>query len=294
MGEGFVKLYASILDSSVWDLDHETRIVWITLLAMASPKGIVHAAIPGIARRANVTIEAAQKAMKILEAPDPYSRSTAFEGRRVGRDGRDWIILNFDEHRRRQAEDDERERKRIWWENNRGKNAKKSSKLANTSGTLAETSPSEADTEADTDTNTEKEKKKKRAPARKAPKKNEPSEAFESWYGHYPKKVNKPAAWKKWQKVVRPPLEEMLSILETQKQSYDWTQEGGKYVPNPSTYLNNEGWNNVYQAEAPKPQHKQTQHERNVAILKAQREKREAEAEKRPPVMVDGKVEVVR
>ena len=40
---GFTKLFQSILTSSVWSEDNETRIVWITMLALADQNGSVSA-----------------------------------------------------------------------------------------------------------------------------------------------------------------------------------------------------------------------------------------------------------
>lgn len=99
MAGGFVKLYGTILDSSVWSEDAFTRLVWITMLAMADAEGFVEAAIPGLARRANVPIEDCEAALARLEAPDPYSKSTENEGRRIKRAERGWIILNYKHYR---------------------------------------------------------------------------------------------------------------------------------------------------------------------------------------------------
>ena len=40
---GYTKLFNSILASTIWRADDKTRIVWITLLAMADKHGIVEA-----------------------------------------------------------------------------------------------------------------------------------------------------------------------------------------------------------------------------------------------------------
>jgi hypothetical protein len=119
--EYFVKVYASILDSSVWDHDAETRIVWITLLAMADASGKIHASVPGIANRARVSLEKTEQALDIFQQPDPYSRNQAFDGRRLERIDRDWLILNYPEHRSRHLmrKEAERARKRRWWRENK-------------------------------------------------------------------------------------------------------------------------------------------------------------------------------
>lgn len=99
MPGGFVKLYGSILDSSVWSEDPYTRLVWITMLAMADAGGFVEAAVPGLARRANVPLDACENALERLAAPDTYSKSPAHEGRRIEKADRGWRILNYATYR---------------------------------------------------------------------------------------------------------------------------------------------------------------------------------------------------
>lgn len=101
----FVKLYASILDSSIWSEDPCTRLLWITMLGMADPDGLVTAAVPGLARRANIPLEACEAGLGRLQAPDPYSKSREKEGRRievvpeVG-----WRIINYKSYRELRTE----------------------------------------------------------------------------------------------------------------------------------------------------------------------------------------------
>ena len=104
MSGPFVKLYGSILDSSVWSEDPYTRLVWITMLAMADADGFVEAAVPGLARRANVPLEACEAALLRLQAPDPYSKSPEHEGRRIERAERGWNILNYTAYRELRTE----------------------------------------------------------------------------------------------------------------------------------------------------------------------------------------------
>jgi len=90
----FVKLDCKILDKSIWDESSDTRIVWITMLAMADSDGIVEAAITGIAKKANVPIKETEKAIKKFESPDKYSTNPDHEGRRILRIKEGFKILN--------------------------------------------------------------------------------------------------------------------------------------------------------------------------------------------------------
>lgn len=81
-------------------------------------------------------------------------------------------------------------------------------------------------------------------PQRKGKERKEYTEEFERFWSAYPKKVGKGDAFKAWQKMNgnRPSIEEIESILEQQRNSVEWTKENGQYVPNPSTWLNQERW----------------------------------------------------
>ena len=91
----YSKLFASLLTSSVWDTDIETRVVWITLLALKDQDGFARVAtVEGLARLARVTPEGAAKAVDILTAPDPDSSDPEHDGRRIERAPGGWIVLN--------------------------------------------------------------------------------------------------------------------------------------------------------------------------------------------------------
>lgn len=80
---GYSKLFASIVTSTIWREDIATKVVWITMLALKDQHGIVEGSIPGLAHMAGVTVEQAEIAVAKFLAPDPYSRSSEYEGRRI-------------------------------------------------------------------------------------------------------------------------------------------------------------------------------------------------------------------
>ncbi len=71
----FTKLFSSITDSSIWSESSDTKVIWVTMLAMCDQFGRVNAAIPGLAKRAGVSIEATETALNKFLSPDPYSRT---------------------------------------------------------------------------------------------------------------------------------------------------------------------------------------------------------------------------
>lgn len=84
------------------------------MLAIADAFGNVFAAIPGLASVANVSIEAAEKAVSNLLAPDPYSRTKDFEGRRIEDIDGGWHIINYGKYRKMMDEEERREYKAKW------------------------------------------------------------------------------------------------------------------------------------------------------------------------------------
>jgi hypothetical protein len=114
---GFVKVYSSILDSSVWGESLATRVVWITMLAMADRNGFVEASSDGIARAANLPLKQSDAALEVLSSPDIRSKTQNDEhdGRRVTRCDGGYRILNYLKYREMQTHkqkvDSERQRR---------------------------------------------------------------------------------------------------------------------------------------------------------------------------------------
>jgi hypothetical protein len=98
-GPMFVKLFGSILDSSIWATDLPTRIVWITMLAMADEFGVVHASVGGLTRRAQVSDAECRKALAVLSEPDPDDRSGIERGARIRDIQGGWELINYKKYR---------------------------------------------------------------------------------------------------------------------------------------------------------------------------------------------------
>ena len=77
---------------------------------------------------------------------------------------------------------------------------------------------------------------------------------FDAFWNAYPRKKDKAKAMQAWQKIKKEPdvLEKILSALEWQGRSDDWTKDGGKFIPHPSTYLNGRRWEDE-KTEASRP-----------------------------------------
>lgn len=167
----FTKLFSSITASTIWAARDQTRIVWITMLAMADQHGRVWASIPGLANIARVSIEACETALEELLAPDKYSRTTEHEGRRIEPIDGGWRLLNHAKYRAIRDEESIKESKRRYINAKRAaeRNAAAST-VENVEQCRTGVDRCRANTEAEADT----EATSKTTPKAKTPRKREP------------------------------------------------------------------------------------------------------------------------
>ena len=115
---GYVKIYGDqLMRSTVWvNTSKETRLLWITMLAIADKNGLVLASIPGLAKEAGVSIEECEESLKVLSSPDPYSRTKKYEGRRLEVIDGGFLLLNYRKYRemRTEAQVKDAMRKAAW------------------------------------------------------------------------------------------------------------------------------------------------------------------------------------
>lgn len=242
------KLFAKILDSSIWLEPDSTRIVWMTCLAAMDEDGFCSFASPAnLAHRAVVPLDACVSALATLEGVDPNSSDPDNDGRRLERVPGGWLVRNASKYRdlvsREIAKAANRRRVARHRETKRAGNAgvmpgNAPSRKANASVTLSDTE-AEADTETRSDTETDKNKD------RRAARSSASVDAlFEQFWSAYPKKRGKDDALRAWKK--RKPSSELLGVmlvaLEAQKRSDDWLRDGGKFIPHPATWLNGGRW----------------------------------------------------
>ncbi len=67
---------------------------------------------------------------------------------------------------------------------------------------------------------------------------------FDSFWAEYPKKVGKDDARKAWKKrkVGKDLAEQMIAAVKVQRASQQWAKDGGQYIPNPATWINQGRW----------------------------------------------------
>ena len=74
---------------------------------------------------------------------------------------------------------------------------------------------------------------------------------FDAFWSAYPKKVGKQAAIKSYEKALKlTDADTILKAIERQKKSEQWTRDNGRYIPNPTTWLNQGRWDDVTERDA--------------------------------------------
>lgn len=102
---GYTKLFSDIVDSSIWDEDAQTCKVWVTMLALSDANGYVRGSTPWLASKSRVSVQQCEIALQKFKDPDPRSRTTDNDGRRIEQLDDGWLILNYLKFRDRLSSD---------------------------------------------------------------------------------------------------------------------------------------------------------------------------------------------
>ena len=202
---GYTKLFSKILNSSIWSEDNETRILWVTMLAMCDQHGFVEAAPNALAHQARISMDEFTASIEKLQSPDEYSSSSEYEGRRVSKCEGGWVVLNYEKYRGKLLNSKENEQARDRMRKHRAKLAGEESEQSVTLRNPASASPS----------------------------------SFDVFWEAYPRKTGKMAAEKAWKKH-NPDIDKCLTALEWQKKDVQWQDKA--YIPHPATWLNRGSW----------------------------------------------------
>lgn len=233
----YTKLQSSIIASTIWAEPSYTRVVWITMLALADRNGYVAASIPGLAHIAHVTRPEVENALYTLMQPDPDSRSKVCEGRRIEEIDGGWTIINYVAVRDSWTDDDKREYQREWIARKRARDAVENVEVSRSKSKHIE-APAPA-------------------PAPKNKNNGQQADRFEEWWKEYPKKTKKKEALRVWRKAKLDLLcDRLLEDVRRRMVSDDRWKRG--FIPDPTTYLRGERWNDEIvkpagQVTTPKP-----------------------------------------
>jgi hypothetical protein len=197
---GYTKLFGSILASTVWELPLATKVVWITMLAMADRHGEVQASVPGLAKFAGVTREQCEAALEAFLSPDPDSRTKEADGRRLEVIDGGWRLINHEKYSQQLSAEDRRERAAV-----RQQRFRESHKvtLSNASSRPVADGSACNDTQTQLKTQTQTKKEPDILPTASAGSVDYPGE-FEIIWEKTGRRGGKFAAAKAWKKVGKP------------------------------------------------------------------------------------------
>lgn len=139
-----MKLFSTIVDSTIWREEAYVKVVWVTMLAKADRNGYVFVSVPGLADAARVTLEQCVDSIAKLSAPDQWSRTKTNEGRRIREIDGGFELLNYLKYRELRSEEERRLQTREAVARHRVKKAK-----ALTVSNVSQGKPGKAHAEAD-------------------------------------------------------------------------------------------------------------------------------------------------
>lgn len=149
----YAKMFSNILDSTVWCEDNPTRILWITLLAMADQHGVISCTIPGLANRAKISLDECKAALAKFMEPDEYSWSKEEGGRRIREVEGGWFLINHAKYKEMLSKEDRRQQNAVNQRNFRARN-RDYSKQTSADRKQQSAMSAHTDTDIDTDINT--------------------------------------------------------------------------------------------------------------------------------------------
>lgn len=269
----YVKLHSSITASTIWNAPDHTRILWITMMALADRDGIVEGSIPGLAVIARIPLPSAAIAIESFLSPDPWSRTKENEGRRIEAVEGGWRLLNYEAYREKLSEDNRRsnaaERAARYRERQRLKaesaNVSRNASNGEITGHHTASQPvtpnhightesqqitvAEAEAEAEAEQSSTERKVHKLSTASDD---DEICNTAQRLYDRHPKKRDKyqseQVVVQIWNEACRSGADPgvLFRLIDERHSSKcnseDWTKESGRYCPSLAKWLLDEGW----------------------------------------------------
>ncbi len=251
MSDHYAKLWASILDSSVWREPPAHRLVWIAMLLMKDRNGFVGASVDGLARRANVTEEETRAALDSFLSPDPRSRNQDHEGRRIKVVPRGWHILNHEYFTQLQ----DKEAMRAYEAERKAEQRRRARESQNVPDTSGQDGDKRDSTRlsvhlqtTDTSSDDGGEHERNHLPRHE---KVEHSPDFVTFWNTYDRKVSKPHAAKAWLKIA--PDAALAAEIIKAAAAYVKATPDPEFRKHPATWLNARGWEDEAPQSKPAP-----------------------------------------
>lgn len=111
--------------------------------------------------------------------------------------------------------------------------------LIDASTTQADASTTQADARPETEKRQRREEKRQTRASKPA------LDGFEEFWRAYPRKAGKGKAEQEWAKVPKDAHADIQAAIAKQLMSEDWTKDGGRFIPHPSTWLHQRRWEDV-------------------------------------------------
>ena len=210
------KVFESMYEGSLYG-HFEAIVTFQALIVLADENGIVDYTPEALAGRTSYPLEVIQKGLDELTQPDPFSRSSDHDGRRLtpidpGRNW-GWIIVNYGHYRDLASRQDRAEYQKQYYLDHKGQDS---------TGVNNPQQPSTDSRHTDTDTDTLKHKVK----------------CFDLFWSQYPKKVKKKAAKSAFQRLSQKDIDALLAHLPDRIQDPQFK----KFTPHPTTFINQRLW----------------------------------------------------
>ncbi|MGW8429426.1 hypothetical protein ACWGJQ_29045, partial [Peribacillus simplex] len=190
--------------------------------------------VPGLARRANVTLQEVEAALHSFLSPDPYSRTKDDEGRRIVEIDGGWSLINHTKYGAIRGAEERREYKRQWDQKNRPSGHQRASQ-SDEVRQQSDSSPTKTDSPAPLaltptlDLEEQQEQKHVQPVAARC--------RFADFWAAYPNKKGKQEAEKTWRRrKLDARCDELIAHVRLMEANDDGWRRG--YVPMGSTYLN--------------------------------------------------------
>lgn len=101
MSENFGKIFERFFDSSIMEESVIARYVMMSFIIIADRRGLIDKSPETLSRRLHLSVSELNEAIKVLESPDPSSRTADCEGRRIIRIreyGWGWKLVNKEKY----------------------------------------------------------------------------------------------------------------------------------------------------------------------------------------------------
>lgn len=225
------KIFDSIYEGTLYG-QWEAIVTFQQMIVLCDADGIIDMTPPAISARTSIPLEIIQKGIEILEKPDPYSRTPDENGCRIAlidsHKPWGWYIINHKKYRNLQDADTVRAQTR--------ERVKKHRALKRP---VTDGNAQKRHTNTDTDTNN----------------KTYMAESFGQFWVKYPRKVKKQSAFKAWCRVkpINGLADIIIASVEKYKQTPDWKKDNGKFIPHPTSFLNQRRWEDEIQIKQGDP-----------------------------------------